>query len=66
MEGHGFSLVEVLSPCPTNWKMEPVESWKWIDEVMAKGFPLGVLKDATGEKQRCSLRPFFLDLAGRG
>lgn len=47
----GFSLVEVLSPCPTNWKMNPVESWKWIDEVMAKGFPLGVLKDATGEKQ---------------
>ena len=31
----GFSLVEVLSPCPTNWKMSPVEAWKWIDEVMA-------------------------------
>jgi 2-oxoglutarate ferredoxin oxidoreductase subunit beta len=50
LEGLGFSLVEVLSPCPTNWKMNPAESWKWIDEVMAKNFPLGVLKDATGEK----------------
>ena len=45
MEGHGFTLVELLSPCPTNWKMTPVESCKWIDEVMAKEFPLGVLKD---------------------
>jgi 2-oxoglutarate ferredoxin oxidoreductase subunit beta len=36
LEGHGFSLVEVLSPCPTNWKMNPVEAWKWIDEVMAE------------------------------
>jgi len=51
LERLGFSLVEVLSPCPTNWKMNPVESWKWIDEVMAKSFPLGVLKDTTGEKQ---------------
>jgi 2-oxoglutarate/2-oxoacid ferredoxin oxidoreductase subunit beta len=51
LEKLGFSLVEVLSPCPTNWKMNPVESWKWIGEVMAKSFPLGVLKDETGEKQ---------------
>jgi 2-oxoglutarate/2-oxoacid ferredoxin oxidoreductase subunit beta len=51
LERLGFSLVEVLSPCPTNWKMTPVESWKWIDEVMARSFPLGVLKDTTGEKQ---------------
>jgi 2-oxoglutarate ferredoxin oxidoreductase subunit beta len=41
----GFSLVEILSPCPTNWKMSPVESWKWVDTVMAKEFPLGVIKD---------------------
>ena len=51
LEGHGFSLVEVLSPCPTNWKMSPVESWKWIDEVMSNNFPLGVIKDTTGEKK---------------
>jgi len=47
----GFSLVEVLSPCPTNWKMEPLEACKWIDEVMTCHFPLGVLKDITGAKK---------------
>jgi len=41
----GFSLVEILSPCPTNWKMNPLESCQWIDEVMAKEFPLGVIKE---------------------
>lgn len=46
----GFSLVEILSPCPTNWKMSPVESWKWIDEVMVKEFPLGAIKDITGKE----------------
>ena len=51
LEGRGFSLVEVLSPCPTNWKMSPVEAWKWIDEMMVKSFPVGVIKDSTGEKE---------------
>ena len=51
LEGYGFSLVEVLSPCPTNWKMETVEACKWIDEVMSVHFPLGVLKDTTGDKK---------------
>ena len=46
----GFSLVEILSPCPTNWKMSPVESWKWVDEVMVKEFPLGAIKDITGKE----------------
>jgi 2-oxoglutarate ferredoxin oxidoreductase subunit beta len=32
----GFSLVEILSPCPTNWKMSPLEAWQWIDEEMTK------------------------------
>jgi 2-oxoglutarate ferredoxin oxidoreductase subunit beta len=50
MNNAGFSLVEVLSPCPTNWKMSSIESWQWIDNVMAKEFPLGIIKDTTGEK----------------
>jgi 2-oxoglutarate ferredoxin oxidoreductase subunit beta len=50
IDGLGFSLVEILSPCPTNWKMSPLQSWKWIDTVMAKEFPLGVIKDLTGKK----------------
>jgi len=48
IDGLGFSLVEVLSPCPTNWRMTPVEAWQWIDTVMSQVFPLGVMKDATG------------------
>ncbi len=46
----GFSLVEILSPCPTNWKMKSLESWQWIDKEMTKVFPLGVIKDTTGVK----------------
>ncbi len=45
IDGHGFSLIEILSPCPTNWKMTPIDSCRWIDEVMSKQFPLGVMKD---------------------
>ena len=51
LEGRGFSLVEVLSPCPTNWKMSPEASWKWIDDVMAVTFPIGVIKDITKDRR---------------
>jgi 2-oxoglutarate ferredoxin oxidoreductase subunit beta len=44
----GFSLVEILSPCPTNWKMTPLEAWQWVEQEMTKEFPLGVIKDITG------------------
>ncbi len=50
IDGLGYSLVEILSPCPTNWRMTPIESWKWIDNVMSKEFPLGIIKDITGKK----------------
>jgi len=36
--------VEVLSQCPTNWHMTPVEAIKWVDEQMASYFPLGEFK----------------------
>jgi 2-oxoglutarate ferredoxin oxidoreductase subunit beta len=49
MANQGFSLVEILSPCPTNWKMSPVDSHRWIDEVAASVFPLRVIKDKTEE-----------------
>ncbi len=45
MDGRGFSLIEILSQCPTNWKMTPVDSCKWVEEVMASYFPLGVIKE---------------------
>ena len=44
IENKGFSLVEVLSPCPTYWAMSPQDSLKWIKEVMSKEFPLGRIK----------------------
>jgi len=43
----GLSLVEILSPCPTYWRMEPAKAMEWIKEEMTKVFPLGCLKDIT-------------------
>ncbi|MBN1375642.1 MAG: 2-oxoglutarate oxidoreductase [Dehalococcoidia bacterium] len=50
LEGKGFSMVEILSPCPTNWKMSSIQAWKWVDDEMTKVFPLGVYKDITENK----------------
>ena len=47
MAGLGFSLVEILSPCPTNWKMSPVDACRWIDDSVMQTFPLKVIKDET-------------------
>jgi len=44
VDGIGFSLVEVLSPCPTYWGMTPIQALDWIREVMTKQFPLGRIK----------------------
>jgi len=52
IEGAGYTLVEVLSPCPTNWKVSPVKSFAFLEETMEKEFPLGVLKDVTKRKDR--------------
>ena len=49
MKGLGFSLVEILSPCPTNWKMSPVDAAKWVEDVAMEIFPLKVIKDETGK-----------------
>lgn len=48
MAGLGFSLIEVLSPCPTNWKLSPVDSCKWIDDSITKTYPIKVIKDEAG------------------
>jgi 2-oxoisovalerate ferredoxin oxidoreductase beta subunit len=45
MEGRGFSLVEVLSACPTGWKKTPADAWHWIEQQMLPVFPLGVFKE---------------------
>lgn len=45
MEDRGFTLVEILSACPTNWKMNPSQAVNWVQEEMTKIFPLKVIKD---------------------
>jgi len=49
MEDRGFSLVEILSTCPTNWGMSPVDSMKWLEDNMIPYYPLGVYKDKGAE-----------------
>ncbi|HXI22314.1 MAG TPA: 2-oxoacid:acceptor oxidoreductase family protein [Pyrinomonadaceae bacterium] len=51
IDGRGFSLVEVLSPCPTGWGVTPVDSLKWIQDHLLPIFPLGVLKDKSAERE---------------
>ena len=51
VRGLGFSLVEVLSPCPTIWKMDPVDAQRRVLEEMPKTFPLGVFRDRTKDAQ---------------
>lgn len=46
-EGKGFSIVEVLSTCPTNWGLTPVEALGWLRENMMPYYPLGVYQDRT-------------------
>ena len=45
VEKKGFSIVEVLSSCPTNWGKSPQEALNWIDDAMIPYYPLGVYKD---------------------
>ncbi|HVT99687.1 MAG TPA: thiamine pyrophosphate-dependent enzyme, partial [Acidobacteriaceae bacterium] len=52
VKGQGFSLVEVLSPCPTIWKMSPVDAQHWVRDVMEKTFPLGATRDRTSESPK--------------
>lgn len=44
--GLGFSMVEVLSTCPTNWRMTPVDAGKWVEDNMMKYYKLGIYKGA--------------------
>jgi len=44
MKGLGFTMVEVLSTCPTNWGLSPVEALKWVGEEMMPYYPLGEFK----------------------
>ena len=52
LDGKGFSLVEVVSTCPTNWGMNPVESFDWMRENMLPHYPLGVYKDIDAKEEK--------------
>ncbi|QAR32203.1 2-oxoglutarate oxidoreductase [Geovibrio thiophilus] len=47
-ENRGFSFVEVLSTCPTNWGMTPVDAVQFVEKDMEAYYPLGVFRDACG------------------
>lgn len=77
MEGKGFSLVEILSPCPTGWKKEPTDAARFVLDTMTKTYPLGMLRepqDDGGDRVPTGLRddvapdslPQVLGLDGNG
>lgn len=51
IEGKGFTLIEVISTCPTNWGISPVESLSWLEDNMLPYYPLGVYKDKYAQKE---------------
>ena len=51
LEGKGFSLVEVLSTCPTNWGLAPDKALGWLEENMLPYYPLGVYKDRSAKEE---------------
>ena len=50
LDGKGFSLVEVVSTCPTNWGMTPQKALRWLEDNMLPYYPLGVYKDRSAEQ----------------
>ena len=50
-EGAGFTLVEVLSTCPTNWGLTPNDSLDWLEKNMIPVFPLGVYRDISAKEK---------------
>lgn len=52
IQGKGFSLVEVISSCPTNWGMTPAKALEWIDTSMIPYYPLGVYKDRSAKEDK--------------
>lgn len=50
IEGRGFSFVEILSPCPTDWGLSPKASLEWIKTSLSKTYPIGLIKDRFREE----------------
>ena len=45
IDGKGFSLVEIVTSCPTNWGLEPLDALRFLEEKMFAEYPLGVIRD---------------------
>ena len=50
LQGAGYTLIEILSTCPTNWGLSPVEALEWLRENMIPYYPLGVYKDVSAKE----------------
>ncbi len=68
IDGKGFSFVEILSPCPINWKMTPIEARNWVVEHLEPIFPIGNFRDVdapevkeSAETARLSMTPAMMD-----
>jgi 2-oxoisovalerate ferredoxin oxidoreductase beta subunit len=62
VRGLGFSFVEVLSPCPTIWKMQPIEAQTFVREEMASLFPPANYRDRTKEERRIAIAASPIDV----
>ena len=51
MEGKGYSMVEIVTSCPTNWGLDPLKSLDFLREKMFAEYPLGVFRDGGEKKQ---------------
>ncbi|MBT3316582.1 2-ketoisovalerate ferredoxin oxidoreductase [bacterium] len=51
VENRGYSFVEILSVCPTGWKMDSPDARDWLTDQMIEAFPLGVYKDESSERE---------------
>ena len=50
LDGKGFSMVEIVTSCPTNWGLDPLQALDFLEEKMFKEFPLGVIRDKSKEE----------------
>jgi 2-oxoglutarate ferredoxin oxidoreductase subunit beta len=48
LSGIGFTMVEIVSSCPTNWGMESLEAMEWLEKNMIPAYPLGEIKNTLG------------------
>ena len=57
VEDRGFTFVEILSPCPTAWHMQPIDAAHWVLDSMQQVFPLGVLRDREADASDADGKP---------